>query len=137
MIQLSGAGKRFGPKLLFEGLDWLITPKERVGIVGANGTGKSTLLKVLGGIESLDYGEMNAMKCITAGYLPQDGLTLSGRTVFAEVMSVYDDLRDIERELEALTHKMGEIDPASAEYNAVADRFHRLDSEFRTRDGYA
>jgi ABC-type molybdenum transport system ATPase subunit/photorepair protein PhrA len=54
MIQLSGAGKRFGPKLLFEDLNWLVTPKERVGIVGANGTGKSTLLKVLGGMESLD-----------------------------------------------------------------------------------
>jgi ATP-binding cassette, subfamily F, member 3 len=137
MIQLSGAGKRFGPKLLFEGLDWLVTPKERVGIVGANGTGKSTLLKVLAGIETLDYGEMNAMKGITAGYLPQDGLSLSGRSVFSEVMSVFASLREIEKELEALTHRMGEIDPASTEYAAVADRFHRLDSEFRTRDGYA
>ncbi len=56
MIQLSSAGKRFGPKLLFQDLDWLITPDARVGLVGANGTGKSTLLKILGGIESLDYG---------------------------------------------------------------------------------
>ncbi len=56
MIQLTGAGKRFGHKLLFEDLDWLITPKDRVGIVGANGTGKSTLLKVIGGMETLDYG---------------------------------------------------------------------------------
>jgi ATP-binding cassette subfamily F protein 3 len=56
MIQLQGAGKRFGPKLLFDNCDWLITPNERVGLVGANGTGKSTLLKVLAGIESLDYG---------------------------------------------------------------------------------
>jgi ATP-binding cassette subfamily F protein 3 len=59
MIQLSRAGKRFGHKLLFEDLDWLITLKERAGIVGANGTGKSTLLKVLAGIESLDYGSMS------------------------------------------------------------------------------
>lgn len=137
MIQLSGAGKRFGHKLLFEELDWLITPKERVGIVGANGTGKSTLLKVLGGIESLDYGSMSMMKGLTAGYLPQDGLTLSGRTVFAECMRVFADLRDMEVELEALTHKMAELDPSSPEYSAVADRFHRVDSEFRARDGYA
>ena len=62
MIQLSSAGKRFGPKLLFENLDWLITPHDRVGLVGANGTGKSTLLKILGGMESLDYGSLTAAK---------------------------------------------------------------------------
>jgi ATP-binding cassette subfamily F protein 3 len=137
MIQLSSAGKRFGPKLLFENLDWLITPGDRAGIVGANGTGKSTLLKVLAGIESLDYGTVNKMKGLTAGYLPQDGLSLSGRSVFAECMSVFDTLRAMEKEMEDLTHKMAEIDPASAEYDQVAERFHRIEMEFRTRDGYA
>ena len=62
MIQLKGAGKRFGHKLLFEDCDWLITPKERTGLVGANGTGKSTLLKILCGLESLDYGEITFAK---------------------------------------------------------------------------
>ena len=62
MIQLSGAGKRYGHKLLFENVDWLITPKDRVGLVGANGTGKSTLLKILGGFESLDYGVISTAK---------------------------------------------------------------------------
>ena len=51
---------------------------------------------------------------MSAGYLPQDGLTLSGRTVFAECMTVFDDLREMERELETLTHRMAELDPASA-----------------------
>jgi ATP-binding cassette subfamily F protein 3 len=136
MIQLSSAGKRFGPKLLFENLDWMISAKERAGLVGANGTGKSTLLKVLGGLESFDYGQITFMKGLTAGYLPQDGLTLSGRTVFNECMSVFSDVRDIEREMEELTHRMAEIDPAGPEYAQVADRFHHLDSEFRARDGY-
>ena len=58
MLQLTSAGKRFGHKLLFEDVNWLITPDERTGLVGGNGTGKSTLLKVIGGIESLDYGEI-------------------------------------------------------------------------------
>jgi ATP-binding cassette subfamily F protein 3 len=136
MIQLSSAGKRFGPKLLFESLDWMISARERAGLVGANGTGKSTLLKILGGFESLDYGQITFMKGLTAGYLPQDGLTLSGRTVFNECMSVFSDVRDIEREMEELTHRMGDLDPAGPEYAQVADRFHHLDSEFRARDGY-
>ncbi len=137
MIQLSTAGKRYGPKLLFENLDWLITPQDRVGLVGANGTGKSTILKVLSGLESLDYGALTSTKGITAGYLPQDGLTLSGRSVFAECMTVFDDLRDMELEMEALTNKMGELDPEGEEYHRVAERHQRLDSQFRARDGYA
>ncbi len=60
MLQLSGAGKRFGPRVLFENADWLITPNEKTALVGANGTGKSTLLKVLAGVESLDYGSSPA-----------------------------------------------------------------------------
>jgi ATP-binding cassette subfamily F protein 3 len=137
MIQLSSAGKRFGPKLLFDGLDWLITPNERVGLVGANGTGKSTLLKVLGGIESLDYGTIVSARNTTFGYLPQDGLKLSGRTVFDECMSVFSNLRALEQEMEELTHKMGEIDPASNEYAQVAERYQRISGHFHMNDGYA
>src|ERR1700730_9852936 len=137
MIQLQGAGKRFGHKLLFEDCDWLITPKERTGLVGANGTGKSTLLKILCGLETLDYGEVTFAKGITQGYLPQDGLTLTGRTVFAECMSVFQDLREMEQEMESLHITLAEIDPAGAEYAAASDRLHHIDSEFRNRDGYA
>jgi ATP-binding cassette subfamily F protein 3 len=137
MIQLSAAGKRFGPKLLFNGLDWLITSRDRVGLVGANGTGKSTLLKVLAGAESLDYGSMAITKGTSAGYLPQDGLALSGRSVFAECMSVFDDVRAMETEMESLTLRMSELDHESAEYTQVAERFHHLENQFHTRDGYA
>ena len=137
MIQLSGAGKRFGHKLLFEDADWLITPQDRIGLVGANGTGKSTLMKILGGMETLDYGSITTAKGISAGYLPQDGLTLSGRSVFAECMSVFDDLRGMETEMEELTRKMAELPHDSPEYHQVAERHQRLDHEFRTRDGYS
>src|SRR5579885_3114005 len=137
MIQLQNAGKRFGHKLLFENCDWLITAKERTGLVGANGTGKTTLLKILCGIETLDYGAISFPKGVRIGYLPQDGLSLSGRTVFDECMTVFSRLREMEQELEVLHQKLGELDPASAEYAAVADRLHEIDSEFRNRDGYA
>ena len=137
MIQLSAAGKRYGHKLLFEGVDWLITNRDRVGLVGANGTGKSTLLKILGEIETLDYGSITTARGIRAGYLPQDGLTLSGQTVFAECMSVFEDLRAMEREMEELTARMSEVDHSSPEYAQVADRYHRIEHEFQMRDGYA
>src|ERR1022692_4210111 len=136
MIQLSAAGKRFGPKILFEDLNWLITPKERVGIVGANGTGKSTLLKILAGIEGLDYGSVNAMKGIRAGYLPQDGITLSGRTVFDECLAVFAEIHALEAEQQDLAHRMSELDHAALEYQQIAERYHHVQSEFTARDGY-
>src|SRR5450432_3216619 len=136
MIQLTEAGKRFGPKILFQDLNWLITPKERVGIVGANGTGKSTLLKALAGIEGLDYGTIGTMKGIRAGYLPQDGITLSGRTVFNECLSVFDEIRALEAEQKTLEQRMGEIDHDGPEYQQIVERYHHVQAEFTTRDGY-
>jgi ATP-binding cassette subfamily F protein 3 len=137
MIQLAGAGKRYGPKTLFENTDWLVTPNERAGIVGANGTGKTSLLKVLAGIEGLDSGQISSQKGLSIGYLPQEGLSLSGRTVFGECMTVFAGLRALEEEQHQLAGRMAELDPHSPEYGEVADRFHRADSEFRARDGYA
>jgi ATP-binding cassette subfamily F protein 3 len=136
MIQLSGAGKRFGPKLLFENLNWLVTPQDRVGMVGANGTGKSTLLKVLGGMETLEYGSMAVTKGTSTGYLPQDGLRLEGRTVMEECRTVFADVDAMEEELESLMNRMADLDHEGAEYAEVADRFHRVQSEFHTRDAY-
>jgi len=137
MIQLTGALKRFGPKILFDELDWLITTGERTGLVGANGTGKTTLLKILAGLDGVDGGTITVMKGVTVGYLPQDGLSLSGRSVFAECMTVFAGLRLLEEEQETLAARMGELDTASAEYTQVSERFHRVENEFRARDGYA
>ncbi len=136
MLQLTDAGKRFGHKLLFDGLNWLITPKERAGLVGGNGTGKSTLLKVIAGLDSLDYGTLSVTKGMRVGYLPQDGLRVTGQTVFAECLSVFAGVRELELELESLTGRMSDLDPTSEEYHQVAERFERADSEFRARDGY-
>src|ERR1035437_6994787 len=137
MIQLTGAGKRYGPRILFENTDWLVTPNERAGIVGANGAGKSSLLKVLAGIEGLDSGVMTTQKGVTLGYLPQEGLSLSGRSVFAECMTVFAHLRELELEQEDLAHRLAELDPSSPEYGQVPERFHQGEGEFRARDGYS
>ncbi len=132
MISLVNASKRFGPKLLFEGVNWLITPQDRVGLVGANGTGKSTVMKILAGLETIDSGDVTTQKGITAGYLPQDGLNLSGRTVFEECLSVFDHIRDMEREMEQLAHAMSELDPTSE--SARAEFFALLHASGRARE---
>jgi ATP-binding cassette subfamily F protein 3 len=137
MLQLSGAGKRFGSRLLFENADWLITPDERTALVGANGTGKSTLMKVLAGLDGLDYGQVQRTRGMTIGYLPQDGLALAGRTVFDECLSVFDELLGLEKEMEALSAALAELDPAGSDYAAAADRYSHIDQRFRAHDGYA
>ena len=136
MLQLSGAGKRFGHKLLFEEVNWLITPNERTGLVGGNGTGKSTLLKVLAGMEGLDYGQRTHTRGMTLGYLPQDGLALSGRTVFEECLSVFDELRALEREYEQLMHTMSDADPKGKEYAVAADRYSEIAELLHVQDIY-
>src|ERR1700679_2192183 len=102
MLQLSSAGKRFGPRVLFENAGWLITSDERTALVGANGTGKSTLLKILAGSGSLDYGSLQRTRGMSTGYLPQEGLVLAGRSVFEECLSVFADLRNMEEQVETL-----------------------------------
>jgi ATP-binding cassette subfamily F protein 3 len=136
MLQLSAAGKRFGQKLLFEDANWLITPDERAGLVGGNGTGKSTLLKILAGVETLDYGQLTRVKGMTLGYLPQDGLALRGRTVFAECLSVFDHLFALEAEAEQITHTLSTADPKSKEYLAAADRYSDIADQLHVHDIY-
>ncbi|WP_158942673.1 ribosomal protection-like ABC-F family protein [Granulicella sp. S190] len=136
MLQLSAAGKRFGQKLLFEDANWLINPDERTGLVGGNGTGKSTLLKIIGGIESLDYGTITRNKGVTLGYLPQDGLALRGRTVFAECLSVFDHLHELERESIELTTVLSEANPKSKEYATAAERYSDIADQLHVHDIY-
>src|SRR5690242_18941338 len=95
------------------------------------------LMTNLASYATLYYGSITSTRGISAGYLPQDVLTLTGQSVFAECMSVFEDLRQMEQEMESLTHQMAELDHASSEYSAVAERYQRLAHEFRTRDGYA
>ena len=135
MISLVRAGKRFGPKVLFEDVTWLITPQDRVGLVGANGTGKTTLMRILAGLDTLDSGECAVQKGITAGYLPQDGLQLSGRTVFEECLSVFDRLRDMEREMERTLERLSMLPPDDPEYQAASSRYSWLEAHFRNMDG--
>ncbi len=137
MLHLADGAKRFGHKLLFEGANWLITPDERTGLVGGNGTGKSTLLKVLAGVEALDAGKLNRSKGMTIGYLPQDGLTMRGKTVFEECLSVFAELHAMQAEMESLGDQFATVDPASPEYETIADRYSELSDALMVQDMYS
>ncbi len=137
MLSLQNAGKRFGPRVLFLEANWLIRAREKTALVGANGTGKSTLMKVLAGLESLDYGTLQQTRGMSIGYLPQEGLRLTGRTVFDECLSVFDELHDMEKEIEHLAGRLTELDHASPEYESAAERFSLLQERFHALDGYA
>src|SRR5579863_5928347 len=137
MLSLQNAGKRFGPKTLFLEANWLVRNQEKTALVGANGTGKSSLMKVLAGLESLDYGDLQRTRGMSIGYLPQEGLALAGRTIFEECLTVFDEIRDMEREIEHLGAQLTELDHASPEYEAAADRYSMLLERFHALDGYA
>ena len=88
MIQLTAAAKRFGPKILFENADWLVTPNDRVGHGGRQRHRQVHAAEDPGGHGRPRRRHASpSQKGITAGYLPQDGLSLSGRTVFDECLS--------------------------------------------------
>jgi ATP-binding cassette subfamily F protein 3 len=137
MLSLQNAGKRFGPRILFLEANWLIRAREKTALVGANGTGKSTLMKVLAGLETLDYGQVQQTRGMSIGYLPQEGLQLTGRGVFEECLTVFDELRDMEREVERLGGQLSELEHASPEYEATAERYSTLQERFHALDGYA
>jgi len=137
MLSLQNAGKRFGPRVLFLDANWLVRNKEKTALVGANGTGKSTLMKVLAGLESLDYGTLQQTRGMSIGYLPQEGLTLTGRTVFEECLTVFDELRGMETEIEHTAGQLADLDHASPEYESAAERYSMLQERFHALDGYA
>ena len=120
MLSLQNAGKRFGPRVLFLEANWLVRAREKTALVGANGAGKSTIMKVLAGLETLDYGAMQQTRGMSIGYLPQEGLRLAGRSVFEECLTVFDELREMDREIERLSGQLAELDHAGPEYEAAA-----------------
>jgi ATP-binding cassette subfamily F protein 3 len=137
MLSLQNAGKRFGPRVLFLEANWLIRARERTALVGANGAGKSTMMKVLAGLETLDYGQVQQTRGMSIGYLPQEGLALTGRTVFEECLTVFDELREMAREIERLSGQLSELDHTGPEYEAAAERYSMLQERFHALDGYA
>jgi ATP-binding cassette subfamily F protein 3 len=137
VIQLSALTKSFGDRVLLDHVTWQITDRERVGLCGPNGAGKTTLMKMMAGLDEPDSGAILKPVALTVGYLPQDGLTHSGRSVFAEVSSAFAPLLAMKDEMHALEDRLGDTTIPEAEHTAMLERYADLQDRFRIADGYS
>ena len=137
MIQLSDLTKSFGDRTLLDHVTWQIGDGERVGLCGPNGAGKTTLLKMLAGLDEPDSGGIVKPSLLTIGYLPQDGLTHSGRTVFEEASSAFQQLLDIKAEMHDIEHRLADASVPESEHDAMLARYSELQDRFRLDDGYS
>ena len=137
MIQLSDLTKSFGDRTLLEHVTWQIGDGDRVGLCGPNGAGKTTLLKMLAGMDEPDSGAIVKPATLTIGYLPQDGLTHTGRTVFEEASSAFQPLLDIKAEMHDIEHRLGDASIPQAEHDTMLARYSDLQDRFRLDEGYS
>jgi len=137
VIQLSDLSKSFGDRTLIDHVTWQISDGDRVGLCGPNGAGKTTLLKMLGGLDEADSGAIVKPADLTIGYLPQDGLTHSGRTVFEEASSAFQPLLDMKAEMHDIEHKLGDASVRQDEHDTMLARYSELQDRFRLAEGYS
>ena len=138
MIQLDGIRKGYGGRELFRDVAWRLGSGERVGLVGPNGVGKTTLCRILAGLEEPDAGVVARARATTVGYLPQDVAASTEESVLAEALGGFADVWRIEREMEGVAHALAQArdDALTARYGELAHRFealggYRLETEAR------
>ena len=122
--------------MLLDAVTWQIDDRERVGLSGPNGAGKTTLLKMLAGLDEPDGGTIVKPAGLTIGYLPQDGLTYSGRTLREEASMAFKPLLDMKAEIAALEDRLGHDETSHDEHEQMLSRYSELQEEFRRSDGY-
>ena len=137
MIQLSQLSKSFGERVLLDTVTWQIDDRERVGLTGPNGAGKTTLLKMLAGLDEPDSGQIVKPAGLTIGYLPQDGLVHTGRTLREEASLAFKPLLDMKAEIAALEDRLGDERASHDEHETMLTRYSELQEAFRRSEGYS
>ena len=137
MLQLSSLTKGFGGRTLFDRVTWQVSTGDRVGLCGPNGSGKTTLLRMLAGLDEADTGAIAKRSGLTLGYLPQDGLGHSGRSLVDEARTAFQPLLDVQRTMEDLEHQLADSRYSREEHDAILERYSELQHRFRDEDGYA
>ena len=137
MIQLSNLSKSFGDRILLDSVSWQIDNRERVGLSGPNGAGKTTLLKMLAGLDEPDRGQVVKPAGLTIGYLPQDGLHHSGRSLIEEAGQAFKSLLDMRAEIATLEDRLGDDSVHESEHAGMLTRYSELQESFRRLEGFS
>jgi ATPase subunit of ABC transporter with duplicated ATPase domains len=136
MIAFSSVSKQYGRQLLFVEASFQLNPGEKVGLVGPNGCGKTTLFRMITGEEQPDEGEISVPKRLTIGYFRQDVEEMAGRSALDEAIAGSGRVGSLHHELEALQHAMA--DPARADdMDSILARFGEVQEEYDHLGGYA
>ncbi|MEP7146385.1 MAG: ATP-binding cassette domain-containing protein, partial [bacterium] len=137
MISLNSISMRYGAKILFDTVTLRVAGKDRVSLVGSNGAGKSTMLKVIAGFNKPDEGEVAISKHTTVGYLPQEGIQFTGKTLYEEIYSSAGDINKIQDEMRQIETEMSETqDTASDEFMDLINEYGELQERFQMLEGF-
>ncbi len=133
----TGLGKFYGSLDVFQGVDGRIEAGDRIGFVGLNGTGKTTLLRILAGVEQPSAGEIARRRGLTVGYLPQDPPPAGGMTLLAAMLQVFAPLLRQEAALARLAHELADAAARGApEYEELLDAYGHAEIAFEAAGGY-
>ena len=121
MITINQVTHNFGKKVLFNKINCVINAHDRIALVGSNGSGKTTLLRMLMGELDSDGGSVDKAGYVSVRYLPQDGISVSGKTLFAEAESAFGDILELQKNLEKAEEEMLEMDTSADEYYDLID----------------
>lgn len=131
MISVDNLTVEFGGSTLFENISFQINEKDRIALMGKNGVGKSTLLKILAGVQKPTRGKVAAPKECVVAYLPQHLMTEDGRTVFEEASLAFSELFEMEKEIERLNNELAtRTDYDSDDYMKLIEQVSTLSEKF-------
>ncbi len=138
LLQINQLSKYYGAELILSNMKLEVQNKDRIALVGRNGAGKSTLLKIIAGQLSHDGGEIIKPKGVTIGYMAQDTGLESELTIWDEMLTVFTDLIEQEKELRRLEADMARPDIFENEtiYQKVLNEYDTLMVAFKEKGGY-
>ncbi len=132
MITLKEIRLQYGERVLFDDINVTIGPRDRIALVGANGTGKSTLVKAMMGLEEIDSGEFERQGFVSLGYLPQDGIEAQGKTLYEEVETAFADVLELNKKIDDALERTYELEPDDPEsyelYDLIGEWQEQLDN---------